>query len=125
MMDVAYKGSARRASGPARRPDAGDVRRRRGGDAAREGRQVEAARRRRREALAVPAGHADDAEAGVPGYVNASWGAIIVPAKTPKAIVDRLNARHRGDPERAGHEGAPGGLSAEVIANSPAEARRS
>ena len=30
-------------------------------------------------------------EAGVPGYVNASWGAVIVPAKTPKAIVDRLN----------------------------------
>jgi tripartite-type tricarboxylate transporter receptor subunit TctC len=31
-------------------------------------------------------------EAGVPGYVNASWGAVIVPAKTPKAIVDKLNA---------------------------------
>ena len=31
-------------------------------------------------------------EAGVPGYVNASWGAVIAPARTPRALVERLNA---------------------------------
>src|SRR5205085_6802269 len=32
------------------------------------------------------------AEAGLPGYDAASWMMIVTPAKTPKAIVDRLNA---------------------------------
>ena len=32
------------------------------------------------------------AEAGLPGYDAASWMMIVAPAKTPKAIVDRLNA---------------------------------
>ena len=31
-------------------------------------------------------------EAGVPGYVNASWGAVIAPARTPRALIERLNA---------------------------------
>jgi tripartite-type tricarboxylate transporter receptor subunit TctC len=31
------------------------------------------------------------AESGVPGYEVASWNGIAVPAKTPKAIVERLN----------------------------------
>jgi tripartite-type tricarboxylate transporter receptor subunit TctC len=31
-------------------------------------------------------------EAGVPGYEAASWFTIGAPAKTPKAIIDRLNA---------------------------------
>ena len=31
------------------------------------------------------------AEAGVPGYQVSSWNGIAVPAKTPKAIVNRLN----------------------------------
>jgi tripartite-type tricarboxylate transporter receptor subunit TctC len=31
------------------------------------------------------------AEAGLPGYDAASWMMIVAPAKTPKAIVDRLN----------------------------------
>ena len=61
-------------------------------------------------------------EAGVPGYVNASWGAVIVPAKTPKAIVDRLNAdivAILNEPDTRERLAA---LSAEVVANSPAEA---
>jgi tripartite-type tricarboxylate transporter receptor subunit TctC len=31
-------------------------------------------------------------EAGVPGYETNSWGGIVVPARTPRAIVMRLNA---------------------------------
>jgi tripartite-type tricarboxylate transporter receptor subunit TctC len=31
-------------------------------------------------------------EAGVPGYEHTGWSGIMVPAGTPKAIVDRLNA---------------------------------
>lgn len=31
------------------------------------------------------------AESGLPGYQTASWNAISAPAKTPRAIIDRLN----------------------------------
>src|SRR4029077_10100542 len=31
------------------------------------------------------------AEAGVPGYEASAWNGVAAPAKTPKAIVDRLN----------------------------------
>jgi tripartite-type tricarboxylate transporter receptor subunit TctC len=31
-------------------------------------------------------------EAGVPGYETNSWGGIVVPARTPRAIVMRLNS---------------------------------
>jgi tripartite-type tricarboxylate transporter receptor subunit TctC len=31
------------------------------------------------------------AESGVPGYQASSWNAIAAPARTPQAIVDRLN----------------------------------
>jgi tripartite-type tricarboxylate transporter receptor subunit TctC len=34
-------------------------------------------------------------EAGLPGFEAASWNGIAVPAKTPKAIVDRLNREVR------------------------------
>ena len=30
------------------------------------------------------------AESGVPGYAASSWNAIAAPAKTPRAIIDRL-----------------------------------
>ena len=61
-------------------------------------------------------------EAGVPGYVMASWGAVIVPAKTPKALVDRLNrdiVAVLNEPDTRERLAA---LSAEVIGNTPAEA---
>jgi tripartite-type tricarboxylate transporter receptor subunit TctC len=61
-------------------------------------------------------------EAGVPGYVNASWGAIIAPAKTPKAIIDRLNADIVAILNEPDTKERLAGLSAEVVANSPAEA---
>jgi tripartite-type tricarboxylate transporter receptor subunit TctC len=62
------------------------------------------------------------AEAGVPGYVNASWGAVIAPAKTPKVIVDRLNADIVAILNEADTKERLAGLSAEVVANSPSEA---
>ncbi|HEX4883567.1 MAG TPA: tripartite tricarboxylate transporter substrate binding protein [Casimicrobiaceae bacterium] len=61
-------------------------------------------------------------EAGVPGYVNASWGAVLVPAKTPKAIVDKLSADIVAILNEPDTKERLAGLSAEVIANSPAEA---
>jgi tripartite-type tricarboxylate transporter receptor subunit TctC len=61
-------------------------------------------------------------EAGVPGYVNASWGAVIVPAKTPKAIVDRLNADIVAILNEPETKERLAGLSAEVVANSPGDA---
>ena len=35
------------------------------------------------------------AESGVPGYAASSWNAIAAPAKTPTAVVERLNAELR------------------------------
>jgi tripartite-type tricarboxylate transporter receptor subunit TctC len=31
------------------------------------------------------------AESGVPGYSATSWNAIAVPARTPRAVIDRLH----------------------------------
>jgi tripartite-type tricarboxylate transporter receptor subunit TctC len=61
-------------------------------------------------------------EAGVPGYVNASWGAIIAPAKTPAAIIDKLNADIVAILNEPDTKERLAGLSAEVVANSPSEA---
>jgi tripartite-type tricarboxylate transporter receptor subunit TctC len=33
------------------------------------------------------------AEAGIPGYEYVTWYSIVAPAKTPRAIIDKLNAR--------------------------------
>ncbi len=33
------------------------------------------------------------AEAGVPGYEYVTWYSIVVPAKTPRAIIDKINSR--------------------------------
>src|SRR5437868_11456170 len=32
------------------------------------------------------------AEAGLPGYDTSTWGGVLAPAGTPKAVVDKLNA---------------------------------
>ena len=61
------------------------------------------------------------AEAGLPGAENTSWGAVLVPAGTPEAAVERLNAALReavGVPavrERMAQAGA------DAAASSPAE----
>ena len=61
-------------------------------------------------------------EAGVPGYVMASWGAVIVPAKTPKALVERLNRDIVAVLNEPNTRERLAALSAEVIGNTPAEA---
>ncbi len=33
------------------------------------------------------------AEAGVPGYEYVTWYSIVAPAQTPRAVIDKLNAR--------------------------------
>jgi tripartite-type tricarboxylate transporter receptor subunit TctC len=32
------------------------------------------------------------AEAGLPGYETSTWGGVLAPAGTPKAVIDKLNA---------------------------------
>jgi len=61
-------------------------------------------------------------EAGVPGYSMASWGAVIAPAKTPKAIIDQLNRDIVAILNEPDTKERLAGLSAEVLGNSPAEA---
>ena len=61
-------------------------------------------------------------EAGVPGYVNSSWGAIIAPAKTPKPIIDKLNKDIVEILNEPDTKERLAGLSAEVVANSQPEA---
>jgi tripartite-type tricarboxylate transporter receptor subunit TctC len=61
-------------------------------------------------------------EAGVPGYVNASWGAIIAPAKTPKAIVDKQNKDIVDVLNEPDTRERQAGLSAVVVANSQTDA---
>jgi tripartite-type tricarboxylate transporter receptor subunit TctC len=61
-------------------------------------------------------------EAGVPGYAMASWGAVIVPAKTPKAIVDLLNRDIVAILNEPDTRERLAGLSAEVLANTAAQA---
>lgn len=61
-------------------------------------------------------------EAGVPGYVNSSWGAIIAPAKTPKPIIDKLNKDIVEILNEPDTKERLAGLSAEVVANSQPDA---
>jgi tripartite-type tricarboxylate transporter receptor subunit TctC len=60
-------------------------------------------------------------EAGVPGYVEGNWQAVLVPAKTPRPIIGRLNqdlVRVIRTPEITAQIRQVG---ADVIANSPEE----
>jgi tripartite-type tricarboxylate transporter receptor subunit TctC len=61
------------------------------------------------------------AESGLPGYKVESFYAVVAPAGTPKAIIEKLNkelVRSLKTPEVAAHMAADG---AEVIASSPDE----
>ena len=63
------------------------------------------------------------AESGFPGFEASQWYGILVPAGTPKAIVDRLNTEIRpamAAPEIAERLSLEG---AEVWTNTPAEFR--
>jgi tripartite-type tricarboxylate transporter receptor subunit TctC len=60
-------------------------------------------------------------EAGVPGYVEGNWQAVLVPAKTPRPIINRLNqelVRIIRTPEITAQIRQVG---ADVIASSPDE----
>jgi len=61
------------------------------------------------------------AESGLPGFESGSWFGIHIPAKTPRAIVDKLNAevnRVLALPELRERLGADG---AELVGGTPAE----
>ena len=63
------------------------------------------------------------AESGFPGFEASQWYGILVPAGTPKAVVDRLNTEIRtamAAPEIAERLSSEG---AEVWTNTPAEFR--
>jgi len=62
------------------------------------------------------------AESGVPNFYFTSWAAVIVPAKTPAAVVAKINrdiVEVLRDPSL---KDRLAGMSAEVIASSPADA---
>lgn len=61
------------------------------------------------------------AEAGVPGFEASSWFGLIAPAKTPKAVLERLSVettRALQDPEMQGRFEK---LGARLVGNTPAE----
>jgi hypothetical protein len=62
-------------------------------------------------------------EAGVPGYAMASWGAVIVPAKTPKPIVDFLYREIAAVLPEPDVKERMAAMLAEVIANAGEAAR--
>ncbi len=62
------------------------------------------------------------AESGLPNYFFTSWAAVLVPAKTPAAVISKLN-RDIGDILRdPSMKERLTGMSAEVLATSPTEA---
>ena len=63
------------------------------------------------------------AEAGVVGYENSTWSAIGAPARTPRAIVQRLNSEIAGILRAPDVEERYKGLGSTVTAGPPEEAR--
>ena len=61
------------------------------------------------------------AEAGVPGYEASSWFALYAPAKTPKEIVERLNAEVRKALEDPDMQKRFADLGGDIRPMSPAE----
>jgi tripartite-type tricarboxylate transporter receptor subunit TctC len=59
------------------------------------------------------------AEAGVPGYAMASWGGVLVPAKTPKVVVAKLHADIVAALNEPAIRQRLADLGAEVIGNTP------
>jgi tripartite-type tricarboxylate transporter receptor subunit TctC len=59
------------------------------------------------------------AEAGVPGYAMASWGGILAPAGTPKAIVAKLHTDIVSALNEPANRQRLADLGAEVIGNTP------
>jgi tripartite-type tricarboxylate transporter receptor subunit TctC len=61
------------------------------------------------------------AEAGVPGYQSTIWLGVMAPAKTPQAVIDRLNAEIRKVMARADVKAAWAKQGANPLSMSPAE----
>jgi len=61
------------------------------------------------------------AEAGLPGFDVTSWYAIVAPAGTPPAIVNRLQAAIAAALARPDVRDKIAGLGAEPVGNTPAE----
>ena len=60
-------------------------------------------------------------EAGVPGYVEGNWQAVLVPAKTPRPLVNRLNQELVRIVKSADVSAQIVKVGADVIASSPDE----
>ena len=60
-------------------------------------------------------------EAGVPGFVATSWTGLLAPAKTPKPIIDKLNAAVNDVAKTAEFKDALAKLSTEVVGGPPQE----
>ncbi len=60
----------------------------------------------------------------VPGYESTSWGVMVAPAKTPTAIIDKLNKETVRALQLPDVKERMARLGADVVGNTPAEARR-
>ena len=60
-------------------------------------------------------------EAGVPGYESSSWNGIVMPAKTPKAVIDRFYSELSKVLQTAEVRERIAALGAEVAGSPPAE----
>ena len=61
------------------------------------------------------------AEAGVPGFEASTWHGVLVPAGTPVAIVDRLNAEINRTLQQADVRDRLAALGAEIVGGTPKE----
>jgi tripartite-type tricarboxylate transporter receptor subunit TctC len=61
------------------------------------------------------------AESGVPGFEAVSWGGIMAPAGTPRAVVDRLHAEFAKILRMPDVSEKLQSLGAEVVASTPDE----
>ena len=59
------------------------------------------------------------AEAGLPGFEVTSWFALVAPAKTPRAVIARLNAEVRKVLEQSGVKARLSELGADVAPSTP------
>jgi tripartite-type tricarboxylate transporter receptor subunit TctC len=59
------------------------------------------------------------AESGFPGFDMVSWQALVAPAGTPRAVVDRLNAEVAKVLKTPEMKEKMTGLGTDIVANSP------
>ena len=61
------------------------------------------------------------AESGLPGYEIVAWGGLVVPAKTPPAIVSKLNAAANKALQAPGMKEKMTTLGLELVGGTPEE----